>query len=288
MVKVVFVFVLFLQIVDFAKAQSESVETYIESFGNYNPLFLSSEQASGAVEEESLLTRNRSINSKVWLAIGGAGLLTATYFFFDEPVQEFSQFGRNCSSDKVFKWVEPLGRSKYLIPAAGATLIGGLLAKNEKMRNVGVISIGSILANCVITDALKESFRRHRPSVSRENDQFDGPFIETTNGSMPSSHTSTAFALATSVAYVYKDTKIVPPLAYAVATLVGISRIHDNAHWTTDVLAGAAVGYFSSRGVIYLHKKIGEGFARRKQKMHLSFSPIIAPETFGLSSTLKF
>ncbi len=40
-------------------------------------------------------------------------------------------------------------------------------------------------------------------------------------------------------------------IAYTAATLVGISRITENAHWATDVLAGAALGYVTGRQVSY-------------------------------------
>lgn len=60
------------------------------------------------------------------------------------------------------------------------------------------------------------------------------------NYSFPSGHTTTAFAFATVIAEEHSLYYSVP--AYALATLVGLSRINDNAHYLHDVVFGATVG----------------------------------------------
>ncbi|MCD4731280.1 MAG: phosphatase PAP2 family protein, partial [Bacteroidales bacterium] len=40
----------------------------------------------------------------------------------------------------------------------------------------------------------------------------------------------------------YKDKLWVGITSYSIATLVGLSRLHDGKHWATDVIAGAAIG----------------------------------------------
>ena len=59
-----------------------------------------------------------------------------------------------------------------------------------------------------------------------------------------------AFAAATVFAMEYKNIKWVPILSYSAASLIGLSRITENRHWLTDVLAGAALGYFTGRHVV--------------------------------------
>jgi membrane-associated phospholipid phosphatase len=39
-------------------------------------------------------------------------------------------------------------------------------------------------------------------------------------------------------------------VAYGAATLVGFSRLTQQAHFPSDVFAGAALGYFISRDVV--------------------------------------
>jgi len=42
---------------------------------------------------------------------------------------------------------------------------------------------------------------------------------------------------------VYKDEPWVGILSYSIATGVGLSRIYDNKHWSSDVMIGAALGF---------------------------------------------
>ncbi|MDX5396302.1 MAG: phosphatase PAP2 family protein, partial [Hymenobacteraceae bacterium] len=84
----------------------------------------------------------------------------------------------------------------------------------------------------------------------------------------------------------YKDHKYIPVLAYSTATLVGLSRIHDNMHWTSDVLAGAAVGYLSAKGVLLLYDFTERKLRKRKNK--LLVTPQVAPKVAGLQAVYTF
>ena len=43
--------------------------------------------------------------------------------------------------------------------------------------------------------------------------------------------------------------------AYLIATAVAAQRIHDNKHWLTDVIAGAALGTVIGRGYGNIHEE---------------------------------
>jgi len=58
--------------------------------------------------------------------------------------------------------------------------------------------------------------------------------------SFPSGHTTTAFAFASVVAMEHEW--YWGTAAYAMASVTAISRIHDNAHYLHDVVAGATIG----------------------------------------------
>ncbi len=96
------------------------------------------------------------------------------------------------------------------------------------------------------------------------------------NTSMVSAHTSNAFATATVFSIVYGDKKWVSIVAYSAASLVGISRVYNNAHWLSDVMAGAAVGYLSIKGVNELYKLAGKKF---------SFMPEVSYHYYGMGIT---
>ena len=63
------------------------------------------------------------------------------------------------------------------------------------------------------------------------------------NYSFLSGHTAYSFAFASAFAHEYADTGWVPFVAYGLAGAVGLSRIHDDKHWTSDVVLSALVGW---------------------------------------------
>jgi undecaprenyl-diphosphatase len=86
---------------------------------------------------------------------------------------------------------------------------------------------------------LKRMVRRPRP-VPRS-----GPVNE--RPSFPSGHATRASAMTLIIAYVLTRERLVPatvamPAALALTAAVGASRAYADAHWTTDVIAGWALG----------------------------------------------
>ena len=76
---------------------------------------------------------------------------------------------------------------------------------------------------------------------------------------------------------VYKDNPYIPPIAYGLATLTGLSRIYSNEHWSSDVLFGAAIGYFTSKALLNYHREDKDSIARRHTVM-----PAVSKEMTGL------
>ncbi len=103
----------------------------------------------------------------------------------------------------------------------------------------------AILVSGVSTFVLKSIIGQKRPPGPIEYKHFT---LDSNYHAMPSGHTATAFALATSIATHYPEYK---RLSYTMATLVGISRLYEDRHWASDVVAGAVVGYYSAKFVEY-------------------------------------
>jgi hypothetical protein len=82
--------------------------------------------------------------------------------------------------------------------------------------------------------------------------------------SFPSGHTAEAFAGAEFMRIEYKDVSPWYGVAgYAMATMTGLLRMYNDAHWASDVIAGAGVGIASTRLAYWLYPKIQHFFSRK-------------------------
>jgi membrane-associated phospholipid phosphatase len=92
----------------------------------------------------------------------------------------------------------------------------------------------------MLVELLKALVRRSRPIIRVTQTRIVG--YQAIGQSFPSGHTSQAFFMATLLAtYFHANPWIVFPL-YAMALLVGITRMYVGAHYPRDVLAGAILG----------------------------------------------
>ena len=87
--------------------------------------------------------------------------------------------------------------------------------------------------------------------------------IERPNGkphAFPSGHTAYAFTIAT---FMDKEFRHKSPwisvVSYGIAGGTGVLRVLNNAHWMSDVIAGAGVGILSVNTVYWIHAKLTEG-----------------------------
>ena len=69
------------------------------------------------------------------------------------------------------------------------------------------------------------------------------------NQSFPSGHSAVTFAIATVIERHLGWKKSI--LGYAIASYVATSRLHDNVHYLSDVVFGAAVGSIAGRTVVH-------------------------------------
>jgi len=81
---------------------------------------------------------------------------------------------------------------------------------------------------------------------------FFGGFTTRIELFIPSGHATDGFVAAAAVTaetgrWWPRSTRIVGPLMYGGATMVGLSRMYHNKHWASDVVLGAAIGTFSGR-----------------------------------------
>jgi len=177
-----------------------------------------------------------------WLIAGSASAATAALVLWaDQPVYDYMNTLHTPNRDLFFKNTEPLG-NYYPFALMGATLLTGVISKNNYHVETSFIAAESYLLTGLLAQLAKTTIGRSRPNDQGTTDphQWNGPFFK--GNSFFSGHTSTVFAVASVYAWRYKETVWVPVLSYGLATLGGLERIYDNRHWSSDVLMGAVVG----------------------------------------------
>lgn len=139
-----------------------------------------------------------------------------------------------------------LGNSRML-PATAGLFAVSLVTDDTRFQDAAFTSFQSVLYARLITNAIKGVVGRVRP----EDGQGPHALLPFSgNRSFPSGHTTTAFAAITPWVFYYPNVATYGLLALSAGT--AIARVTFDKHWPTDVLAGAAVGFFVGR---YLSKR---------------------------------
>ena len=136
-----------------------------------------------------------------------------------------------------------LGRPEVLGSAILVSYLAGRALDRPVLAGASARIGLSVAVAAVATGGLKLAVGRVRPEDSAaESDPYQ-PFSG--HASFPSGHSSLAFATATALD---RETEAywVPWVAYPIAALVGWSRVHDDKHWASDVVAGAALGAWTA------------------------------------------
>ncbi len=116
----------------------------------------------------------------------------------------------------------------------------GVKGKNN-FGNRTALLLKSFLLNDFVVSRLKSLVNSERPNGGMR--------------SFPSGHTSVAFATAHFMHKEYGERSIWYSIgAYACATTVGMMRVAKDAHWISDVLAGAGFGMLSTELVYLTHQ----------------------------------
>ena len=186
-----------------------------------------------------------------------AGLLagaTVGLYTRDGEIRDWAQRKRDSKSDHLANFAKPFGNGAYTLPPLAALYLYGHLSGRDKPRRTALLGLESYIFADVITGLLKDIGHRHRPSSGDSYSRWDGPSLSTSNQSFPSGHSTAAFALLTVIASEYGDRPYIPTLALGIASLTALSRVNDNDHWASDVLFGSAIGYFTARAILRLHK----------------------------------
>jgi membrane-associated phospholipid phosphatase len=159
----------------------------------------------------------------------------------------------NLPSDSFFRFVS--NSDGWIVVGVPLGIgIAGLLKPDDQLLQNACVSLATVAIDEGITEALKYSINRKRPFVTypdiTKKSAGRGP-------SFPSGHTSSSFALATSLSLSYPKWYVIVP-SYVWAGTVAYSRMDLGVHYPSDVLAGAVIGSGCALLTHYINKKLSK------------------------------
>lgn len=238
----------------------------------------SSHPGAGALPEPAAaggvaMPASTRANGDLWFGLAAATVTTVAAFndtWLTDETTEASSPGEGRLSSAL----RPAGSLAVVAPAIllayGAGRLTGHTGIASSARRVG-LSVGAASLAAV---AIKQIVGRERPFESPGDSRAFQPFSG--HRSFPSGHSTIAFATATALVR-ESDSRWLPWVAYPAAALVGWSRVHDRQHWTSDVVAGAALGTWTANKV----EQHLRGPAGRR-----AFSLELTPERRGVTAAL--
>lgn len=148
--------------------------------------------------------------------------------------------------DKISIFLTNLGDS-------GAFWLGAImiLISIKKYRKLGFAALISLIICSALGNlGLKPLFGRIRPCNVDTSLLMLVP--RPSDFSFPSMHTASSFSVAFSLFMSNKKIGIFP---LCIATLVGLSRVYLNLHYTTDIIVGALLGILIAYIIMKIFKK---------------------------------
>jgi len=193
---------------------------------------------------------------KDWTVFGGVAAATTLAFVYDDEIYDYiDKTFTNSQSNTISQYTDIFGEELFIVPSIAVTYAIGAIDKNQRLKNMSLATLQSFIFAEVASAGIKVLTCRERPDANSQS--WLGPFATFESTSFVSGHATRAFALATTVAGFYPEKKWLGIVSYSLATATSIGRVISEEHWTSDVIVGAALGYFIGRGVVKFNEKIG-------------------------------
>ena len=207
----------------------------------------------------------RQRNHKVLGALMGS-------FILDQFIRDFTREYIYSGDNLLSRFLYNVGTTDTVLLGFGGSFAWSRVSEDIYLEDTMLLSLQSLILTQLTTEVLKNTVKRVRPRNS-PND----PFTRSSGSqSFISGHTSGTWAVMSVIAGRYPQKKM---FAYGLATAVSVARIYEDAHWLSDVLAGAIVGYGFGR----LTLDLNNSFERK-----LSLSPVIYEQGAGLYVSYQF
>jgi hypothetical protein len=189
-----------------------------------------------------------------WIKTGISIAATIAVMPFDQRITNSTQGEQRYYHSAFIEGGRIYGEWYSIGGVAGAFGIFGLIAHDTAAKKISIELLQAGLYSELVTTVLKIIIGRERP-VATENAFTYHPLslFDYNFHSMPSGHTTSAFALSTVMSRHAHSTAL-KILAFAPAGFTMFSRIYQHQHWLSDEILAAAIGFYAGNWVVDLHE----------------------------------
>jgi membrane-associated phospholipid phosphatase len=196
-------------------------------------------QSSDFAEVWTLMraTRIRLRKTDALAAVVAAILVAIVWRFADTPITAFAERIQSSNIEDTIRIANRFGGGMNPAMVVVFFLVSGVVYRTRRWIAYGVAMALAGAAAGVSVQIVKYTAGRTRPEL------WLGPFhhARAAATSFPSGHTVGAFALA-GVLMLASPSRTMRIIAFLLAVSVAVSRVLAFRHWTSDVLASAAIG----------------------------------------------
>jgi membrane-associated phospholipid phosphatase len=178
-----------------------------------------------------------------WWHVAAAAGVVGVASFADQSLRHLAQNHNTQTDLDVAGTVQNFGQGAFPAVVGVGILGAGLVAGSPSLARSGARVTAAVTVSAVFSETLKELVGRARPYQEIGDGNYS-PFSG--RASMPSGHTTAAFALATSLSDEIRRPWATAGL-YTLATATATARVVRDAHWFSDVVAGAILGTTSAK-----------------------------------------
>ena len=217
------------------------------------------------------------------LILGGVAAGIGGLMAVDGDIRKSFQNNQGKTKTDIAHGLETAGTSYVLLAGQLGLLASGYwFRENEsgdKLYRTALISLEAQMFTEATTGFVKIAAGRSRPNRGRGSHSYT-PFQDFSfDRSFVSGHAARAFTVAAVFADAYPQP--VPFIAYSAASLIGLSRIYLDEHYSSDVFAGAALGFVIGKALSWRHMD-------KHKDVGLTFLPYVPNTQATLGLTIHY
>jgi membrane-associated phospholipid phosphatase len=218
-----------------------------------------------------------------WVTFGGVVAGTGILWLTDKETSDYFINQGSSVPDYLKDTGYYFGKPLYNYGITGTIYIVGILTKNQKIRETGVLLISSATAAGLLQSILKNAVGRARPVTGLGAATFE-PFSKgEAYHSFPSGHAILSFTTAYAISKQFESPWIKGGI-WAVGLLTPVSRLWAGAHWLSDVAVGMVISVATVESIDkYLNRE--RNYNPMASKKKISWNLQLTPKSIGIVGT---